>query len=237
LLLLSFATHAADIPVKAPAKALAVAVFDWTGFYLGVDGGYLAGRGELFLPVADLTAYPRPDGFLAGAHIGARRQFSSGLVLGIEADAWNAFDADTRADYTTSTNDAKLDLNWGASVRAQLGLATGRFLVHVTGGASYIDFDGCTTAGANPSVCVAGATVGDGRWGWTAGAGVAYAFGDNISARLEYLYADYGEKTYTTPGIIIGGLTRVDLRTHTVRAGVSWKFATGKAPTPVVTKY
>ena len=222
---------AADLPRAAVVKAPAPApIFDWSGFYAGVDAGYALGRGELFLPVTDQTETPNPEGFLAGGHAGVRRQFSSNIVLGVEADVWGVFDAETRTDYATSFNDARLDLNWGFSARGQLGYANGPLLGYVTAGASYIDIDACTTSGANPSVCVVGATVSDGRWGWTAGVGFAYAFSNNLSARLEYLYADYGDETYATPGIIIGGLTRVDLHTHTIRAGLSWKFASGKAP-------
>ena len=40
--------------------------------------------------------------------------------------------------------------------------------------------------------------------------------------RAEYLFADYGSKTYATA--IGGGITTVDLETHTVRGGLSWKF-------------
>ncbi len=55
--------------------------------------------------------------------------------------------------------------------------------------------------------------------GWTIGAGVEFAATDNLSIDLLYRYSDYGTQTYD-----LGSDVDFDLRTHTVTAGLHWKF-------------
>ena len=59
--------------------------------------------------------------------------------------------------------------------------------------------------------------------GWTAGAGLEYAFIDNWSAKLEYLYVDLGK---TTCNATCSGADpfSVTFKTSIVRAGVNYKF-------------
>lgn len=102
---------AADLPARrAPPPYVAVPVFTWTGFYLGVNAGYgfsasdnnngagtiNAGPGSLTAPldlytgtVATTSAFGRRnngDGFVGGGQIGYNYQFGN-FVLGLEADA------------------------------------------------------------------------------------------------------------------------------------------------------
>jgi outer membrane immunogenic protein len=214
---------AAEIPVKAPvAKAPAVAVFDWSGFYAGVDAGKLRSRGELLI-APTVTANPDPDGTVLGGHLGYRRQLPSGFVLGIEADAWHDSGGEPTDPYTGAPGQGGLDLKWGASARAQLGYALGPGLAYATGGLAYISYEGCAVHNVL-APCMPGSAYNGDSWGWTAGAGLAYAITNNLSARVEYLYSDYGQEAVSTPGIA-GGRTLIDIRSHTVRAGVSWKFS------------
>jgi outer membrane immunogenic protein len=103
---------AADLPVKAPPRVMAVD--NWTGFYIGVNGGYSWGRASTDLvatqttvgtitrtllggTVLDVTTVPGPittaslsdrarmDGWLGGAQIGYNAKFNN-WILGIEAD-------------------------------------------------------------------------------------------------------------------------------------------------------
>jgi outer membrane immunogenic protein len=68
------------------------------------------------------------------------------------------------------------------------------------------------------------------RVGWTAGAGMEKKFNQNWSAKLEYLYIDFGTKTY------FGGTanqTDVSFHDHIFRAGFNYAFN----PTAIVAKY
>ena len=78
---------------------------------------------------------------------------------------------------------------------------------------------------------VAGAASStDTRAGWTVGAGVERKFSPNWSGKLEYLYMDFGTKTY-----FAGTANQADVsfRDHILRAGINYQFTAG----PVVAKY
>jgi outer membrane immunogenic protein len=100
---------AADLPVRAPImKAPPVEVWNWTGFYIGGNGGYSWGRSETdveyFNPVTGLPIVPPVgsitsidfdlNGWVAGGQAGYNWQ-SGNWVFGIEADfQWSGQDGD-----------------------------------------------------------------------------------------------------------------------------------------------
>jgi outer membrane immunogenic protein len=60
------------------------------------------------------------------------------------------------------------------------------------------------------------------KLGWTAGAGVEYAFMGAWSAKLEYLYVDLGK---TTCGAALCGVdTEVKFNSHIGKIGVNYRF-------------
>jgi opacity protein-like surface antigen len=82
---------AADLPGKAPARPAPAAVADWTGFYVGIHGGYGWGDNPFNEGVIELDA---PDfaihgieskGYVFGGHFGHNWQRGA-WVGGIEAD-------------------------------------------------------------------------------------------------------------------------------------------------------
>ena len=76
------------------------------------------------------------------------------------------------------------------------------------------------------------------RAGWTVGAGVEYAFGFNWSAKVEYLYSDFGGISGTSSFVPTGigrstfAHSTGDLRENTVRVGGNYKFGG-----PIVARY
>ena len=70
---------------------------------------------------------------------------------------------------------------------AGIGYAFDRFLPYFTGGAAFGDVKGTT-----PRASAAPARP---QFGWTVGGGIEYAFLDNWSAKIEYLYVDLGTAT------------------------------------------
>ena len=72
---------------------------------------------------------------------------------------------------------------WLATVRGRAGYAWDRILFYGTGGAAFGNVQ--TVAGALPYDSVT-------QTGWTAGAGVEWAFLPNWTAKVEYLYVDLG---------------------------------------------
>ena len=66
---LSFAAQAADMPVKAPRVA-PVAMYNWTGFYVGVNGGGVWGNSSWQYVVGGNTAGHKNSGGLIGGTVG-----------------------------------------------------------------------------------------------------------------------------------------------------------------------
>jgi outer membrane immunogenic protein len=211
---------AADMPIKAPvAKAAALApVFNWTGFYAGVHAGYGWGHAT----VSDLQENNKHDGWLAGGQAGYNVQYGN-WVFGAEIDgAWTNIENDAGPG---PGPDGYVRIRDLLTARLRTGPAIGNTFYYLTGGfasgkVKYIDFD------------VGPLAVSKRHSGYAVGIGAEHAFAPNWSAKLEYLYVDLGDKTYPqgTPDV-------VDVTTHIVRAGVNYRFATGKSPSPVVTKY
>ena len=162
------AAFAADIPApQPPAQAFVQeqVSFDWSGFYVGVYGGY--GFGESSAAGVDEDA----DGGLAGGTIGFNMQNGS-FVYGIEADGgWSGIEDDID----------DLSVTWTSTVRGRIGYAFDSVLLYATGGGAIGGVESDITGGD------------DTRLGFAVGGGVEAALTDNISAKVEYLYVDLGE--------------------------------------------
>jgi outer membrane immunogenic protein len=201
---------AADIPRAAPpakAPAYLPPAFSWTGFYLGINGGYGWGdsKWDGFLSSTDVS------GGLVGGTLGYNWQ-TGPLVFGAEGDiAWsNIHDSFTNA---TCPLGCETQNNWLGTARARLGYAAGRVMPYATGGAAFGEIQ------ANPTGF---AGVSDTNVGWTAGGGIEGAFADRWSAKVEYLYVDLGSVGCGTTGC--GLPTDVDFRTNLLRGGVNFRF-------------
>ncbi|WP_338319598.1 outer membrane protein [Bradyrhizobium ottawaense] len=148
----------------------------------------------------------------------------------------------------TLTGNLSYDLQWFATFRGRVGiLSDPQTLWYATGGLAVGEFKyssattlgiqvfgpglgGTTPLGAFNFPIGAGVTSTDTRVGWTVGAGVERKFTRNWSAKLEYLYMDFGSKTY-----FVGTANQADVsfRDHVLRVGFNYAFT----PTPVVAKY
>jgi outer membrane immunogenic protein len=170
---------AADMPVPAPAYKAAPALFNWTGFYAGVNGGGIWGR----------TNQPTPDVFMniGGGLLGGTAGYNwqaGNWVLGIEGDLdWASMKATQFVTCPASGCTTKFDAF--ASARGRLGVVNGPYLFYATGGAAF-----------TRARIFSGNGVVDGPWdvatGWTAGAGIEGAVDRNWSWKVEYLYASFG---------------------------------------------
>jgi len=60
--------------------------------------------------------------------------------------------------------------------------------------------------------------------GWTAGAGVEYAFMGNWSAKLEYLYVDLGSATCGMATCGFPADESINFKANLVRAGLNYRF-------------
>lgn len=201
---LATAASAADLPRavhKAPAYA-PPAMYNWTGPYLGLNLGY--GWSD--------SSFGNADGVLGGAQIGYNWQgIGSPWVFGLEADIQAA---DMKASETAGGITATGKINGFGTIRGRIGYAWDRAMLYGTGGFAFTRTELSATNGV--------VSVSDKDWstGWTLGAGFEYAFWNNWSAKIEYLYVDSGDVNVNLAGVPISG----DYNFSVVRAGLNYRF-------------
>jgi opacity protein-like surface antigen len=221
---------------KAPAfKApIAPVAYDWTGFYVGVEGGGIFGSsyqvGQLTTGgrhTADSTPPFDVDGGMIGGTIGYNAQFSRIFVFGLEGDmSWT--DASGSAHQIPpflATQVATTNEDWLATARIRLGVTPAdHWLVYGTGGLAAAEV-GAVITNANGTIAFP-----EQSWlrpGWTAGGGVEAAFTANWSAKLEYLYVGLENHGYFVPTPNNSHVTNraggVPLDEQIVRAGINYK--------------
>jgi outer membrane immunogenic protein len=243
---------AADMrmPVKAPPPV--AAIFNWTGFYIGVNGGGAFGTSndviitETTNAGALVVGAPWPGfgnfgtheltGGFGGGQIGYNWQApGSNWVWGIETDFQGASikdDAVATLPYigaATVTAGASHKVEWFGTLRGRVGLAFDRVLLYATGGLAYGNSK-YSVAFADSLGFVAAASDDSTRVGWVAGAGVEWAFAPNWSLKGEYQYIDLGRRTVTAPETLGGAATIFNVSSeartefHTGRIGVNYRF-------------
>jgi outer membrane immunogenic protein len=236
---------------------------DWTGLYLGANIGW----GQLDSDVSNsvpcttnctyfVTANAvdfnargsfdlSDDVLLGGVQTGYNFQ-TGALVYGIEGDVdFLNGDASRTIDikYVTAlgagnfvTN--KIEMDYLATLRGRIGLASGPFLFYATGGLALTDLKlsslvqehtgagvvGCPTCGTGTS------STSETVYGWTVGGGAEWALTSNWSLKGEYLFADFGDVHATSTGYLGSEFIpqdfdhSADLTVQTARVGINYKF-------------
>jgi outer membrane immunogenic protein len=208
---------AADLPPPVAPRAPAtyvpttVPVYNWSGIYIGANGGYAFGTSSWNNAAAGLTTGNfNTNGGLAGGTVGGNVQWGA-AVLGIEGD-WDWSNLNGTSNIGGCGPGCQTKANWLSTVRGRAGWAIDRVLLYGTGGAAFAPVQ----AGFNGGPFQSSTQVG-----WTAGAGLEFAFAPNWTAKAEYLYADLGNSTCTTNCF---GNTSVKFTENIVRAGINFKF-------------
>lgn len=207
---ISFAVpaSAADIvraqPV-APAPVASVVPQDsWAGGYTGL---YIGGAKNRFGATVNGGSFHK-NAAKFGAYSGWNFQ-NGNIVYGVEGDAGY----NTAKAGKVSENEASVKTGFEGSLRGRLGYDMGVFMPYVTAGVAgtQIKYNG-GDAGSKKTF----------RTGWTAGVGTEAKLTDNITARVEYRYSDFGKKNITlSQDAYIPAST---FKTHEIRMGVGYKF-------------
>jgi outer membrane immunogenic protein len=160
-LTLGGAAMAADLPAPVyKAPVVAPPIYDWTGFYIGVNGGYSWGRSETdfnFVGFPLFSTSENLNGWVFGGQAGYNWQFNRNWLFGVEAD----IDATGQKgsliagvgptctvntipgalSVTTCTSTAatfEQKLPWLGTGRLRFGfLPTDHWLLYVTGGVAF----------------------------------------------------------------------------------------------------
>jgi outer membrane immunogenic protein len=216
----------------------------WTGFYVGVNGGYgwSAGSTDLSFTGSDNNGVDAPNvhgnksldpsGGFGGGQIGYNWQHDR-IVFGVEADIQgagindNASQTLTNASGVVFSGAAKSELDWFGTVRGRLGYSFDRALVYFTGGLAFGGVkDRLSLAAIDglPGTTVL-TTKNDTQTGYVLGGGLEYALSPAWSVKAEYQYINLGSEKLSA--VADGedkntGSVNVDHSYHTVRVGLNY---------------
>lgn len=206
--------HAADLPPTPDYRAPAMVApsFNWTGFYLGVMGGYAKGAGDLDL-----------SGGIAGETVGYNFQpAGSAIVFGVEADGgWSNFGQSASGTGGGVTVTFKTKADAIATFRARIGAAFGQSLIYVTGGGAW--GRNTISVSATAGAFTIGISDSQNHMGYAVGGGFEQALTNNWSVKGEYLYLGLGSENYFG-SVAAGGLASGDIAIHTIKFGVNYRF-------------
>jgi len=215
-------TWAADLPARPPAYAPPVVApsYNWTGIYLGVNGGWGWGKQDPLNIITNRFDSVSIDmsGGVVGGTAGAQIQ-SGRVVIGFEADLDWANLTGSSLIYPSVAGaligpvNASTNISWESTVRARLGYAVDNMLFYMTGGLAILGAKTTLTTASGGQVCgtiLNNCTGASRQVGAALGGGVEYGFTPNWSAKLEYLY--------------IGAVSLSTSSHSEVRAGLNYRF-------------
>ena len=251
--LLAGSAFAADLPVKAPPRAMPLApAYSWTGCYIGGNAGYawgtsnvsysqtgaylgVGGNAPADIAFAHALGSPSIDmnGFTGGGQIGCNYQVGS-FVFGIEGDGeYVGLSGTANAAgnlpvagpaVASSTSVSSHSL---FTVRPRAGFAVDRAWFYATGGfaAGNVRYSETFTHLATNSV--EAGSVSSTKSGWAVGGGVEYALTNNWTVKGEYLYVNLGSVGFNTANNLFPTFTSANsasFKENIVRLGLNYKF-------------
>jgi outer membrane immunogenic protein len=224
LTFLSGSAMAADLsrPAPAPApvysKAPMIPAFSWTGFYIGGDGGYgyATSSGTSVSGLGTIPYSFNVHGPIAGGFVGGNYQMGQ-FVFGAEAD-WQWADLTGNSGAVTGLTVATTVKSYG-SARGRLGFAVDHWLFFGTGGWAWGTWSSTYTP-------IGFISSDSSHTGWTAGAGLEYAFTNNFLGRVEYRYTNLGTISYADP-VTASSDVGNKMVINDIRAGLAFKFGGG----------
>jgi outer membrane immunogenic protein len=220
---------AADLAARPYTKAPppVVAIYDWSGFYIGANGG--GGWGHKCWDVTNFRAPVAPfregchdaTGGVVGGQVGYRWQ-SAGWVFGLEAQGdW----ADLKGSNVSLfiprwTNNSKIEA-FGLFT-GQVGYAWNNVLWYVKGGAAVTDDKYRGTVTTPPFAGALFDSASETRWGGVVGTGLEFGFAPNWSVAVEYDHLFMGNRdiTFTSTGVLAGIPAGSIFRTDSIRQDV-----------------
>ncbi len=221
---------------------------NWTGGYIGAQGGYAWGNQQW--PLDNNPRY-RTDGWLAGGTIGANAQAGS-LVFGVEGEilgtgiAGNYSITAPVVGAASETLVLHSKIDWLALATARAGFVFGtNLLLYGKGGVAIAEERhtvNITLTGPDAAVTLSSKAI---HTGVVAGAGVEYAIAPNWSIKGEYDYVKMFQQKLVATGFATGGPfgtgaefavpeNKIGQHLHLVKFGVNYHF---NPLTVVVAKY
>jgi outer membrane immunogenic protein len=205
-------------PPRAPAAYVPIPspVYNWSGFYIGLNAGYAFGDSTWSANGVSSGSFAT-DGPQFGGTVGFNYQFGQ-IVLGLEGDYdWQNIrgSSNTPPCVFPGIGGCNTASNWIGTFRGRVGYAFDRVMLYGTAGGAVTDIQ--ASSGLLP-------WASSTELGWTVGAGVEAAITDNLTAKVEYLFADFenGSCAVTSCGTPVAA--NVSLYENMVRVGLNYKF-------------
>ena len=217
---------------KAPPPAIA-AIYDWSGFYIGANGGYATSRNcwnfESFVgvPFTAGEGCHDADGGVVGGQVGYRWQAGT-WVFGLEAQGDWADLSGSRVSspaFVIAPGDLTINSKLEAFglFTAQIGYAWNNVLLYAKGGAAVVDNRfSHTFTGTNVLIN----TSNDTRWGATVGAGLEFGFAPNWSMGVEYNHIFLERDTFSFAASPVGVATTnsISQDVDMITARINYRF-------------
>lgn len=207
---------AALTTASSAADVAAEPVDIWSGFYAGIQGGYAFGQSDSVSQGGEEDEVDH-DGAFGGLYYGRNWQ-SGDWVFGLDGSlSWANIEGEFEFDVGLGSDIVETNVDFFSASRARVGYAFDNVLLFAAAGASFAHVEG---------EYIDGGVVDDEdeEWlmGFTVGAGVEAKFTEHLSARLEYMYINYGDDTIDFDDITEP--SEIDLDLHIVRAGIAYHF-------------
>lgn len=229
---------AADMPLKAAPPP--VSIYNWTGFYAGVNAGGSWGRAQSDLVMTGFATTlaasdtVSPAGAIGGGQLGYNWQVNPNWLIGVEADiqasgeraSGSRFDT---VDFEGVTTNYEAKIDWFGTVRGRLGYTFDRrLMLYATGGLAYghVAISGTSNVAFGLASTTTAFSNTSTNTGWTVGGGIeGFAWSPRWTWKVEYLYLDLGtlSNTAVTARIVT---TRASTRftDNIARAGLNFHF-------------
>ncbi len=237
------------MPAKSPPnKAQPTKGVDWTGLYVGGFGGATLGLADWKYPIGE--ANPHVSGYDLGGDLGYNFQIGR-WVLGVEADlektntrggaACGPLNTTTVTEGNTTTVtigpmfQLTCNASWMATAAARAGYTWERALFYAKAGGAWTEeqFSATCNLSILGESCTNATPLGQGfkqtngfsasvdGAGWIIGLGAEFALTRNWSARAEYDYISFGDKSATASD---GTALNVGMRVFEAKVGINYRF-------------
>lgn len=228
----SAVAHAADVPLTGT---------NWSGFYLGLHGGYGTGEYDWTLvdnpgqgaspSIGGVVAEPDVDGWIGGVQAGINAQ-NGNLVVGFEGEF--SFSGIEGSENRIAGGDKpgprewSSEMNWMATFGPRVGYAFDSTLLYVEGGLALVNQDfHHLGAPAGPPPGEGEGQEFDGDETHTTGflgAGLEQSFTENLSGRIEYNYVALSEDVELWGDRPNPAIFGIDQSLHVIKIGLNYRF-------------
>ena len=198
-------------PFEAPPAFPRTRPYNWTGFYVGINGGFALATADWNASLDATSGAARISGGFVGGTIGYNLQTGDPFVVGIEGDFEFSILNGSLSTPSCAVSCAVKAPALG-SARLRFGYAFDGILPYATAGFAYSRavIDGPFGTDATD------------RFGWTAGGGVEFVLSDALRAKIEYLYFG-GLEGFSCGGGCVGPVS-FDVNANIIRAGLNYRL-------------